>query len=253
MYRPRIIPILLLQNGGVVKTRKFDKPVYVGDPINTVKIFNSKLADELMIIDIGCGRNNEPIKFNLLKEMAGEAFMPLSYSGGIKTHRDIETILHNGIEKVCINTAALDQKLLTDFCRVFGSSTIASFIDIKKNIWGSNNIYTHSGTKPLKKTVLDQIKYLEDCGVGEIVIQDINRDGTKAGLNLDVLTNVLESTRLPVIIAGGAKDYNDLLAALKLGAAGVAAGSLFVFTGSHNAVLINFPDEKFRTTNVNKH
>ncbi len=250
MYRPRIIPVLLLHNSGVVKTKNFKNHIYIGDPINTVKIFNSKFADELMIVDIDAGKRRTSINLNLLFEMAGEAFMPLSYSGGISSMNDIESVLRCGIEKVCINTATENREFLIQACKTFGTSTIASFVDVKKNWFGKTGVYTKSGSNRLNTTIIDHVKYLEDAGVGEIILQDIDREGTKQGYNLDLLAEILRITSLPVIISGGAKDYNEIKAVLKMGAAGAAAGSLFVFSGNKNAILINFPDENFRQSNV---
>lgn len=252
MYRPRIIPLLLLHNGGLVKTTRFTNPAYIGDPVNTVRIFNEKCADELLIADIDSHTKNFRIRFDVIKQLAGEAFMPITYSGGITSLHDIEQVIACGIEKVCINSAATNDNFLKEACRVFGSSTIAAFVDVKKDWWGKHRIYMHGGTQKISSLFNQHLTYLEDCGVGEIIIQDMDRDGTRSGYNLNLLKQALSLVQVPVIIAGGARDYDDLKAALDLGAAAAAAGSLFVYSGPMKAVLINFPDEKFRQSFVRR-
>jgi cyclase len=252
MYRPRIIPLLLLHKNGVVKTIRFANPAYIGDPINIVKIFNQKYADELLIADIDTHLPGHSINYDLLKLMAGEAFMPLTYSGGVRSLQDIERIIQCGIERVCINSAALNRDFLQEACKIFGSSTIASFVDVKKNWLGKIIIKQKSASVRKPISFNSYLKYLEDCGVGEIIIQDIDRDGTRKGYNHNLLKEALSLVQTPVIIAGGARNYDDIKTALLAGAAGAAAGSLFVYSGSMNAVLINFPDEKFRQTLVRR-
>ncbi|MFN5213248.1 MAG: HisA/HisF-related TIM barrel protein [Bacteroidota bacterium] len=246
MYRPRIIPLLLLHNNGLVITKKFSNPHYIGDPVNILKIFNEKFADEIFIADISCRQLKKEINYSLLSEMASEAFMPVTYSGGIQRISDIERIIACGIEKVCINSYAANKSFLKEACQIFGSSTIASVVDVGKNWLGKIRPFSHQGKKQIDSSLIDYVKYLEDCGVGEIVIQDIQRDGIRSGYNLPLLKEVLQQVNTPVIVAGGAKDYNDLKSAILAGAAGAAAGSLFAYSGAMNAVLINFPDERFR-------
>jgi cyclase len=236
----------------LVITKKFSSPTYIGDPINIVKIFNQKFADELLITDISCLRLKKAINYKLIKEMAGEAFMPVTYGGGIQSMHDIERVFDCGVERVCINSAAVNDIFLKEACKIYGSSSIVSVVDVGKNWLGALTVYSESGKRGLKYSLNEYVLYLEQCGVGEIIIQDIHRDGTRLGLNLDLLKSVLNSVNLPVIICGGAKDYADLKQALYAGAAGVAAGHLFAYSGSMNAVLINFPDENFRQSLVRK-
>jgi len=243
MFSPRVIPCLLLRNLGLVKTVKFKNPTYLGDPINIVKIFNDKEVDELMFLDIMATVENKRPPFKLLEKVASEAFMPLGYGGGIRTLEDIKTILGLGIEKVIINSYAVENpafiRQAADFA---GSSSVVVSMDVKKNRWGKYEVFTHSGRKA---TGLDPVKFaveMANIGAGELFLNSIDRDGTMQGYDLALTTRVASAVNIPVVACGGAHTVQDLEAAVKQGGASAAgAGSMFVFQGPHRAVLISYP------------
>ena len=243
MLRPRIIPCLLLQNLGLVKTVKFKKPTYLGDPINIVKIFNDKEIDELIFLDIMATVENKRPPFNLLEKVASEAFMPLGYGGGIRSLEDIKTILNLGIEKVVINSYAFENcefiRRVADFV---GSQSVVVSLDVKRNIWGKYELFAHGGRKA---TGLDPVKFaveMEKNSAGELFLNSIDRDGTMLGYDLDLIKRVTSVVNIPVVACGGARTAKDLSAAINQGgASAAAAGSMFVFQGPHRAVLISYP------------
>ncbi|MBN1999830.1 imidazole glycerol phosphate synthase subunit HisF [candidate division KSB1 bacterium] len=243
MFRPRVIPTLLLKKNGLVKTIRFRKFRYIGDPINAVKIFNEKLADELVFLDITASRENRTISAELVEKIGDEAYMPFTVGGGIRTIDDIRKIINSGAEKVAINTqAVIEPQFIQKAADVFGSSTIVVSIDVKKVFPKDYRIYTHSGSK---KTTLDPREFaiqMEKMGAGEIFLNSVDRDGTMAGYDLDLIKYVSNAVSVPVIACGGAGSLNDFpKAVFQGGASAVAAGSLFVYHGRLNAVLINFP------------
>ncbi|UYQ92424.1 AglZ/HisF2 family acetamidino modification protein [Chitinophaga horti] len=242
MLRARIIPCLLLREGGLVKTQKFDKGSYVGDPINAVKIFNEKEVDELIFLDIDASKKNTDPDWSMLEDLSTECFMPLCYGGGINSLQHIERILRIGIEKVVINHKALESVQLVEQASArFGSSTIVGAIDVKKNMWGKQLVYDHVKGKVTGTDVLAHAKRLEDAGVGEIFLNVVDRDGTYAGYDFDLITRVSEQVSVPLIACGGASTVMDFKKAIKSGASAAAAGSLFVYQGPHRAVLISYP------------
>jgi imidazole glycerol-phosphate synthase subunit HisF len=245
MFRPRIIPCLLLKEGGLVKTTKFQNPVYVGDPINAVKIFNDFEVDELVFLDIDASKQNRTVDLNLIKKIGDEAFMPFSVGGGIKTINEIKTILNAGVEKVILNSNAINNlNFIKEASDIFGSQSIVVCIDFKKSN-SSYEVFTHGGTIPTGLTPLDVAKNIEKAGAGEIILNSIDRDGTREGYDIYLIKQISESVQIPVIALGGAKDSGDFIKAIKEGkASAVAAGSTFVFIGKKNAVLINYPDKK---------
>lgn len=241
----RVIPVLLLKNGGLVKTTRFKDPKYVGDPLNAVKIFNEKEVDELIFLDISATPENKKPSLDFLKQIAGECFMPLSYGGGIKSVEEIRDILKVGIEKVCLNTIAVENptmvKQATD---LYGSSTICVSIDVKKSFFGKYEIHTHGGKK---NTKIDPVKFameMDKAGVGELMVNSIDRDGTMQGYDNEMLKTITSKVSMPVIACGGAGTINHLGEAIRQGgASAVAAGSMFVFHGKHRAVLISYPSQ----------
>lgn len=242
----RVIPALLLRNGGLVKTTKFKDPKYVGDPLNAVKIFNDKEVDELIFLDITATPENKKPDLRFLKEIAGECFMPLSYGGGIKTVEEIRDILKVGIEKVCINTAAVENpEMIKKAVERYGSSTICVSIDVKKNLFGSYHIHTRGGSN---NTKIDPVKFameMDKIGVGELMVNSIDRDGTMAGYDVDLVKNITSKVNMPVIACGGAGNVGHFADAVKTGgASAVAAGSMFVFHGKLKAVLISYPSQE---------
>lgn len=244
----RYIPILLLKDGGLYKTRKFGKETYLGDPVNTIKIFNDKLVDELVFLDIAAARSRAAPNIEMLKEIAGECFMPLAYGGGLNSVEQVRDILAIGFEKVVINSAAwTDPELVPSLARVFGSSTVVGSIDVKKTWLGREKVYIHGGGEAISMGVVDWAQELERRGVGEIMINSIDKDGEMTGYDLDLIKRVADAVSVPVIAAGGARDKADLKAAIvDGGASAAAAGAMFVFQGKYRAVLISYPGSKER-------
>lgn len=248
MFRPRVIPVLLLKGNGLVKTIRFDKKkaVYIGDPINAVRLFNDLEADELIILDITASNEKRIIPIDLVKKIGDEAFMPFSVGGGIDTVDDIKNILASGAEKVVLNTASFkNPQLISDSASLFGNQSIIVSIDVKRNVWGEYRMFVLDGTKEVLADPLDHAKKMELLGAGEILINFIDRDGTMEGYDLKFIKKISESLSIPVIACGGAGKMSHLVEGIKLGgASAVAAGSMFVFHGQRNAVLINYPDRK---------
>lgn len=244
----RYIPILLLKDGGLYKTRKFGKETYLGDPVNTIKIFNDKLVDELVFLDIAAARSRAAPNIEMLKEIAGECFMPLAYGGGLNSVEQVRDILAIGFEKVVVNSAAwTDPELVPSLARVFGSSTVVGSIDVKKNWMGCEKVYICGGSEAISMSVVEWAQELERRGVGEIMINSIDKDGEMTGYDLELIKRVSDAVTVPVIAAGGARDKDDLKAAVQdAGASAAAAGAMFVFQGKHRAVLISYPGSKER-------
>jgi cyclase len=246
MLKIRVIPTLLLKNNGLVKTIRFKNPKYVGDPINAVKIFNDKEVDELALIDIEATKLNKKPNFDLLSKICREAFMPLSYGGGIKTIEDAKKLLSLGFEKIIINTALLkDNNFIIKIADICGSQSIVASIDVKKNMFGRNFVYMHSKRKNLKWDPIDLAKKAEELGAGEILINSVDREGTMAGYDLKLISRISKAVSIPTIAVGGAGNLMDFVKAVEIGgASAVSAGSLFVFHGPHRAVLITYPEKK---------
>lgn len=246
MVRVRVIPILLLNNGGLYKTEKFNNPKYVGDPINAVKIFNDKEVDELIFLDISASKKSIQPNFEVIKEIATECFMPLCYGGGVSDTETMKEILKIGVEKISINTAAVrNPHLIKEASNYFGSSTIVVSIDVKKSILGKYSVYINGGEE---KTQLDPVtwaKKVEELGAGEILINAIDKDGTLQGYDHTLIKQVANSVNIPVVAAGGASGITDFKRAIhEDNASAVAAGAYFVFQGKHRAVLITYPTQK---------
>jgi cyclase len=249
----RIIPTLLLCNSGLSKTKKFLKPQYVGDPINTVRIFNDKEVDELILLDICATKEAREPDIDIIRDIASECFMPLSYGGGLTNLELIREVLSAGVEKVVLNTAAVKQKkLIAEASNYFGSSTVVVSIDARKKFFGGYEVCINGGRE---KTGLDPIEWAKECeglGAGEIVINSIDQDGMMQGYDWQLIRNVSEAVSLPVIAAGGAGSLADLVRAIKeCKVSAVAAGSLFVFHGKYRAVLITYPNAADLATALN--
>jgi len=243
MLRTRVIPCLLLKNKGLVKTVKFKDPKYVGDPINAVKIFNDKEVDELIFLDINATIENRKPNFKLISDIASECFMPFSYGGGIRDLSDAKKLFNIGIEKIIINSYAYENtSFIKEASELFGSQSIVISIDVRKNLFGKYEVFTHSGTKNTKLDPVLFAKKVECMGAGEICLNSIDRDGTMKGYDIELIKQVSESVSIPIIASGGCgkiEDFKD--AVINGGASGVAAGSIFVFHGKHKAVLISYP------------
>jgi cyclase len=244
MNKTRVIPVLLLRGKGLVKTVKFKDPKYIGDPINSVRIFNEKEVDELVFLDITATPEGRGPDFELLANIAGEAFMPMSYGGGISSLDQVQRIFALGFEKVVIDTAAYGSpQLIRDAVAIYGSQSIVGCIDVRRNLLGRYELHSHAGKIRQAAALLDHVTGLEQLGVGEIIVNAVDRDGTQSGYDLKLLQQVSSAVSVPVVACGGASGLDDFVAAVKHGGvSAVAAGSLFVFMGPHRAVLINYPD-----------
>ncbi len=246
MYnRPRIIPALLIDNQDLVKTVQFSNPTYLGDPVNAVKIFNIKGIDELSILDISATKINKEPDFELLKDITSQAFMPLSYGGGVKNMEQIKKLFSIGFEKVVVNSAFYDNpELIREAAEYAGSQSIVVSIDVKK-IKGQYKVVTYDGKKILDINPIDYAKKAEEFGAGEIFLNSIDNDGMMQGYDIELVKSVVEAVNIPVIACGGAGGIADLKEVLQDGKAHAAAGgSMFVYYGKLKAVLITAPSEK---------
>lgn len=246
LIRPRVIPSLLIMDGGLVKTKQFKKPEYLGDSINAVKIFNEKGVDELCIMDISKKRYDNGPNFDLIEEISSEAFMPLAYGGGIRNLDDAKRIFKTGYEKIILNRVlAENQTLATKIIQLYGSQSIIGSVDIKKNLLGRYAVFTDSGKKLVNRNPMGWCKTIENLGVGEIMLSNVNHEGMQNGFDTDIIRMISDNVRVPVIACGGAKNTDDLRIALTEGHAdAVSAGSLFVYYGKKKGILINFPSEE---------
>jgi Imidazoleglycerol-phosphate synthase len=243
ILRTRVIPCLLLKGNGFYKTTKFKNPVYLGDPINILKIFNDKEVDEILVLDIGATSMQKDINMNLLSDFASECFMPLGYGGGIRNLDQMKAVFQLGFEKVAMNTAAYDNpELITQGANTFGNQSIVISMDVKKSLLGSYEVMTRSGNKKTGRKPVEYAREMEARGAGEILVNAIDRDGTMEGYDLKLIKLVSSAVSIPVIACGGAGNIADFGFAVKeAGASAAAAGAMFVFQGPHRAVLINFP------------
>lgn len=246
MLRPRIIPCLLIHQGGLVKTQKFQVPKYVGDPINAVKIFNEKESDELMVLDIDATVKKAEPNYALIAKLAAECRMPLCYGGGITTPQQAARIIGLGVEKVSVSAAALARPaLLTEMAAAIGRQSVVAVLDVRKKTGFFSKGYevcTHNAKQIHKLDPIALVQQLQSAGAGEIVINSIDRDGEMQGYDIDLARQVRAVTKVPLTILGGAGSLahmGDLFTAC--GVVGAAAGSLFVFKGPYRAVLINYP------------
>lgn len=250
MFRPRIIPILLLNKDHLVKSIQFKKYNYIGDPINAVRIFNDLKADELVFLDISATRERRLISLDFVKEVGEEANMPFAVGGGIRTIDNIKDIINAGAEKVVIGSYAIESpNFIKQASETFGSSTITVCVDVKNNFWGKEKIWTINGSQPSSYSLEEFIQLMEINGAGEIIIQSISRDGTMQGYDTTLVKRVSEIVKIPVIALGGAGKHEHLSDVYRNAYAnGLAAGSLFVYQGIHKGVLINYPNQTIKRT-----
>jgi cyclase len=245
VLKTRVMPCLLLRNRGLVKTVAFKDPSYVGDPINTVRIYNEKEVDELILLDITATPTKKPPNHALISEIASECFMPLTYGGGIRSLEDASALFGVGAEKVAVNTAARESpRLIHEIADAFGSQSVVASIDVKRTLLGAYEVYVAGGRT---RTHVDPVRYAQDmekAGAGEILLTAIDRDGTMEGYDLALIQSVTRSVSIPVIACGGAGTVNDFALAKRAGASAVAAGSMVVFQGKNRSVLINFPSKR---------
>lgn len=243
MFRPRVVPCLLLRNAGLVKTVGFRKPRYIGDPLNAVRIFNEKNADELIFFDTTAARERRCISAEVVGAIGDEAFMPFTVGGGITELEQIRGLLNAGAERVSIATAAFEQAdFVAEAARLFASSTIVVTIDYKRRWLRGLEVMIRGGRRPTGIDPVTAARRMEDAGAGELVLNSIDRDGTMAGYDLSTLQAVCEAVSIPVVACGGAGGHADFVAAVREGgAAAVAAGSMFVYHGPRKGILINYP------------
>jgi len=254
MLKTRVIPTLLLRNSGLVKGEKFSSHKYVGDPINAVKIFNTKEVDELVFLDINANIENRKPNYALLGNIASEAFMPFGYGGGLNSVADIENLFKIGIEKAIINTAATrNLGIIREASSIAGSQSIVVAMDVKRNFIGKYHVYSLSGRHNTGMNPVDYAKMAVDAGAGELIVTAIDREGTGRGYDTDLIEKISQAVNIPVVASGGAGKLTDLKHAVDAGASAVAAGNLFVFHGKHKAVLITYPDYQSLEELFNEH
>jgi len=246
MLRPRITPCLLIHNGGLVKTKGFAEPKYVGDPINAVRIFNEKEADELMILDIDATVNGREPDFKLIAKLAAECRMPLCYGGGVTEVEQVQRLINIGVEKVAVSSAAIARPaLVTEIAEAVGRQSVTVVLDVRKRRGFMSTGYelcTHNAKRAYKVDVLSLISEFQKAGAGEIVINSVDRDGMMQGYDLELAAQVKSTANVPITFLGGAGSIGDLSDLVSLvGIVGAAAGSLFVFKGKYRAVLISYP------------
>ena len=245
MFRPRVIPVLLLQNQGLVKSFRFKNYRYIGDPINAVKIFNDLRADELIFLDINASNEGRKISLDFVKKVGDECNMPFAVGGGIRTLTDIREILNAGAEKIVLNTsAARNPEFVREAALEFGSSTIVVCIDVQKKKFRKETTFIYSGKKSTGYDPVDFACLMQEKGSGELIIQNIDNDGSMTGYNIELIKRISDKLSIPVVACSGAGELSHLAAAYYEGnASALAAGSMFVFHGPRRAVLINYPDQ----------
>lgn len=239
---PRVIPVLLVSDGYLVKPVKFRGEKYVGDPINAVRIFNEKQVDELVICDIDASSKHSGVNYGLIEEIASEAFMPVGYGGGVTSADEARRITGIGLEKVIVNTAAVEHpETITEISNALGASSTVVSVDARKKLTGGWDTYVRRGSKKVGVEPSDLARRAQQLGAGEIVISSVDREGTFSGYDLKLVESVAAAVTVPVVALGGAGSFDDFAPAIAAGASGVAAGSMFVLNGKHRAVLLSYP------------
>ena len=243
MLLNRLIPIVLLKDESLVKTLKFNSFTYVGDPANTLSIFNELLVDELIILDISAVKSNRPPNLKILRQIADECFMPLTYGGGIANLEHAKQIFDLGFEKISINTKAFtNSRLIKDLSSYFGSQSIIGSIDVKNNLFKQQRVVSHGATKFTNWNPIDWAIELEKLGVGEILLTSVDREGTWNGMDIDLIRQISNNISIPLIAHGGAGSFSHIQEAFKLGnASAVGLGSMVTFQKKGKGVLVNFP------------
>lgn len=241
---PRLIPILLLDGERLVKTKSFQHPKYVGDPINTVKIFNEKQVDELFLIDITASEKNAGPNFKLIEEIVSEAFMPIAVGGGISSAQDALDLVALGVEKVVFQSALFNnQEAVKSTVGLLGAQAVVGALDFRRSGDGEYLAWTDRGVRPTALTAEDTVKFAQSLGVGELLCTDIDREGRRTGLSQEFVTQVAKVSATPIVVNGGSQEISDFGLALKSGADALGAGAMLVFSGRHDAVLISYPNQ----------
>ena len=239
-----MIPCLLLAGSGLVKTRQFKESKYVGDPNNAIRIFNEKSADELIVLDIEASRLGRGPNFEMIEQFAGECYMPVCYGGGVTTIDQASRIFALGVEKVSVQTSALDNfALISEIAARFGSQAVVLSVDVKRGRLGSERLYASASGRAEKRSWREWMTSAVDAGAGEILLTSVDNEGTMGGLDLDLIREAADAVPVPLIANGGVGSLRDIAAGLTAGASAVAAGAYFVFHGPHRAVLITYLDE----------
>jgi imidazole glycerol-phosphate synthase subunit HisF len=250
MKRVRVIPVIMIDNNRGVVTRRFKKPIYIGDPINAIKILNDKEVDELIILDITNKKIRSKPNFKLVEKMASESFMPLAYGGHVSSIEDADTLIKCGIEKIAFNTALYSNpEMVKELSSKIGRQSVVASVDVTKNWLGKHVIKTRNGTQTVGTNLEAVLSNIISLGVGEIFLNSIDRDGTFSGYDEMLIQRVSGHVRVPLIACGGASTIHDFVRAIKVGkASAVAAGAMFFFKGSFNAILVNYPDQQKLTS-----
>ena len=246
MLRTRVIPCLLIKNQALVKTTKFKDPNYVGDPVNTVRIFNEMEVDEILFLDITASTEKKKPAFGLIEQLANECFMPLAYGGGIRSFDDAKQIFSLGVEKIVINTHAIDNPgFIRKVAEYFGSQSVIVCIDVRKSYFGKHHVYNRNIRKVYEKNPIIYAQMAENLGAGELLVYSVDNDGVMGGFDINLVKEIVDAVRVPVIACGGAGDLHDMAELVQnTQVSGVATGSMVVYQGKNRAVLINFPDRR---------
>ncbi|MBB73802.1 MAG: imidazole glycerol phosphate synthase subunit HisF [Planctomycetaceae bacterium] len=242
MITHRVIPVLLLQDGALVKTHRFRQPTYVGDPINAIRIFNEKEVDELFLIDITASRENREPDYELIQDCASECFMPLGYGGGICDVAQATRLFDLGIEKVSLQTSLLQAPdLVSQIAEKYGNQAVVASVDIRRNWRGQIKLWSAKEQRPLRRDWKEHLRTVQTLGAGEILLNAVHRDGTGQGYDCTTISEAAQIVEIPIIALGGASNIQDFATAVGAGAAALGAGRMFVFEGPHQAVLISYP------------
>jgi len=243
MLQTRVMPCLLYYKSGLYKTIKFKNPTYIGDPINAIKIYNEKEVDELIFLDITASTEGREPNYKMIRDIASECFMPLCYGGGIKTMEQVKKIMTIGVEKISLNSSAIENPaLVTEAASAFGSQAIIVSIDVKKNFWGKYEVVKNRGTKAIGEHPMAFAQKMESLGAGELLLTSVDNEGTWSGFDMHLITQVTAAVGIPVIVSGGAGNLSHIEEAVKVGgASAVALSSMVVFQKKGLGVLINFP------------
>ena len=242
MLKHRVIPALLLRNSGLVKTKRFKDPKYIGDPINAIRIFNEKEVDELIVLDIEASKESREPNYALIEQFAGECFMPLAYGGGIRNMAQAKQLFSLGVEKICLQTAALeDPRLIRQLVSQFGSQSVMVSIDIKRTLLGKPKFYKSVSGQLINTDWVAMMRSLVLAGAGEVVLNAVDKDGTQTGPDLSLIEEASAALDVPLIVVGGISSLADIKSCVTAGASAVAAGAFFIYQGPHRAVLITYP------------